>query len=102
MVPCVILHGEGGRTLRRSIQQNDARTGVEIIGLPLEAVATTAGSALGAAYAAGMGAGAFSDWNGVERFVEVREVIEPRHHERYEHPYRTYRGLYPALREVTT
>lgn len=72
-----------------------------VIGLPLEAVATTAGSALGAAYAAGMGAGAFSDWNGIERFVEVREVIEPRDHERYEHPYRTYRALYPALREVT-
>jgi xylulokinase len=73
----------------------------DVIGLPLEALAGHPGSALGAAFAAGMGAGAFADWHEIERFVEVAETIEPHPHEAYERSYRVFRSLYPALREVT-
>lgn len=73
----------------------------DVLGMSLETLRSHPGSALGAAYAAGMGTGVFADWNEIERFVEVEETIAPRDHERYERPYRIYRALYPALREVS-
>jgi xylulokinase len=72
----------------------------DVLGMPLERLDVAGGSALGAAFAAGMGVGAFSDWKEVERFVEVTDVVEPRDHEAYDGPYRTYRALYPALKGV--
>lgn len=72
----------------------------DVLGLPLETLVAHPGSALGAAFAAGMGVGAFGSWADIERFVEVDETIEPRDHDRYERPYRTYRALYPALKEA--
>jgi xylulokinase len=74
----------------------------DVLGLALERLAVTGGSALGAAFAAGMGVGAFSDWKEIERFVEVTDVVNPRDHHAYDGPYRTYRALYPALKEVAT
>jgi hypothetical protein len=44
--------------------------------------------------------GTFSGWKEIERFVEIRDVVEPREHEAYEEAYRRYRALYPALKEV--
>jgi xylulokinase len=76
------------------------RVTADVLGMPLERLAVSGGSALGAAFAAGMGVGAFSDWKEIERFVEVTDVVTPREHEAYEHPYRIYRALYPALKEV--
>jgi xylulokinase len=73
----------------------------DVLGLPLETLRMHPGSALGAAFVAGMGVGIFDDWDQIERFVEVAGVIEPRDHDAYERPYRTFRALYPALREVT-
>ena len=72
----------------------------DVLGLPLETLNSHPGSALGAAFAAGMGVGAFGSWDEIERFVEVGETIEPREQDRYERPYRTFRALYPALKEV--
>ena len=72
----------------------------DVLGLPLETLTAHPGSALGAAFAAGMGVGAFSDWGAIERFVQIGEVVQPRDHEAYEGPYRVFRALYPALREV--
>lgn len=72
----------------------------DVLGLPLERLAVAGGSALGAAFAAGMGVGVFSDWKEVERFVKVTDVVEPRDHEAYEGPYHRYRTLYPALKEA--
>ena len=74
----------------------------DVLGLPLERLAVTGGSALGAAFAAGIGVGAFSDWKEIERFVAVTDVVEPHVHDAYDRPYRTYRALYPALKEVAT
>lgn len=70
----------------------------DVLGLPLETLRTHPGSALGAAFVAGMGVGAFEAWGAIDRFVEVGEVVEPREHERYDQPYRDYRALYPALK----
>lgn len=74
----------------------------DVLGMPLERLAVAGGSAVGAAFAAGMGVGAFSDWKEIERFVQVADVVEPHEHEVYEKPYRRYRALYPALKEVAT
>lgn len=72
----------------------------DVIGLPLETLRSHPGSALAAAFVAGMGVGEFTSWGEIERFVEVGETIEPREHDGYERPYRTFRALYPALKEV--
>jgi xylulokinase len=72
----------------------------DVLGLPLQRVASTASSALGAAFAAGMGVGAFADWKEIERFVAVTDVVEPGDSRAYEAAYRRYRALYPALKEV--
>jgi xylulokinase len=72
----------------------------DVLGYPLETLTSHPGSALGAAFAAGMGVGAFDSWAEIDRFVEVGETVEPREHDRYERPYRTYRALYPALKEA--
>ena len=72
----------------------------DIVGMPLERLPTAGGSATGAAFAAGIGIGMFSAWKEIERFVEVAGSVEPVNHDAYEKPYRTYRALYPALKEV--
>jgi len=72
----------------------------DVLGYPLETLRSHPGSALGAAFAAGIGVGAFEDWAEVERFVEIGETVEPQLHDLYERPYRTYRALYPALKEL--
>jgi xylulokinase len=72
----------------------------DVLGLPLEVPGELAGSALGAAFAAGIGTGMFDEWSQIERFVSVRETIEPDldAHARYGDLYGLYRALYPALR----
>jgi xylulokinase len=71
----------------------------DVTGLVLEPVLDHPGSALGAAYAAGMGTGAFAEWGEIARFVVLGEPIAPRpetsavHDERY----RAYRALYGAI-----
>jgi xylulokinase len=72
----------------------------DVLGLPLETLSSHPGSALGAAFTAGMGVGCFGSWGEIQRFVKVGETIEPRGHDLYEGPYRTYRALYPALKDV--
>jgi xylulokinase len=70
----------------------------DVLGLPLETLRSHPGSALGAAFVAGMGVGAFADWGEIDGFVEVGDVVAPRDHDRYERPYRDFRALYPALK----
>jgi xylulokinase len=70
----------------------------DVLGLPLETLRSHPGSALGAAFVAGMGVGAFDNWGAIDRFVEVGEVVEPRDHDRYDDAYATFRALYPALK----
>jgi xylulokinase len=78
------------------------RVVADVLGAPLETLAAAQGSELGAAFAAGMGVGAFDGWNEIDRFVEVAETVEPDPavRERYDELYAAYRELYPALEPV--
>jgi xylulokinase len=72
----------------------------DVTGLELEPVVDHPGSALGAAFAAGMGSGAFRDWSDVGRFVALAEPVAPRTAVAavYEDRYRAYRALAGAVR----
>lgn len=71
----------------------------DVIGHPLQTLGGQAGSALGAAFTAGIGVGAIAGWDEIERFTTPGEVIEPDMdaHRRYEEIYMVYRELYGAL-----
>ena len=68
----------------------------------LEPVVDHPGSALGAAFAAGMGTGAFAEWREIARFVALAEPSSraPATAEVYDVRYRAYRALYGALTEA--
>jgi xylulokinase len=72
----------------------------DVLGLALERVHMAGGSAFGAAFVAGKGSGLLASWNEIDRFVTVDQVIEPNAHPVYQERYRTYRALYPALKQV--
>ena len=72
----------------------------DILGLTLEKVNIRSGSALAAAFVAGMGVGAFDNWYEIEKFITVTDVVEPVHHAIYEEQYRQYRALYPAIKKA--
>jgi xylulokinase len=95
LAPVRVRVSDGGSRSRAWTQVT-----ADVLGLPLETLRSAGGSALGVAYAAGMGVGVFSEWTAIERFVATDRVVEPRHHEAYAEPYRVYRALYPALRSV--
>jgi xylulokinase len=70
----------------------------DVLGMPLEKVGMRSGSAVAAAFVAGVGV--FSDWRDIARFVDVTEVIEPHADALYDRQYTAYRALYPALKGV--
>ena len=73
----------------------------DVTGLVLEPVVDHPGSALGAAFAAGMGSGAFAAWSEIERFVALGRAGRCRGPETaavYDERYRVYRALYDALK----
>jgi xylulokinase len=74
----------------------------DVLGVPLERVAQNPGSALGAAFAAGMAVGAFKDWREIERFVTVAGVTAPnaRHAARYQELFELYLDLYAILKDT--
>lgn len=72
----------------------------DVIDMPLEKVKVVGGSALGAAFVAGMGTGDLSQWDQIEQFITIDRVIEPRPHRVYDERYETYRSLYPAIKEL--
>jgi xylulokinase len=72
----------------------------DVLGIALERVHAVGGSALGAAFVAGMGTAMFTNWQEIERFVSVDATIEPRPHPVYEQRYGLYRELYPALKQI--
>lgn len=101
-----VLREHGHEVTRARVTDGGARSAVwtqivaDVLGLRLEKVSIRSGSAVAAAFAAGMGVGAFRDWYEIERFVSVADVVEPVRQEVYERQYAIYRALYPALREV--
>jgi xylulokinase len=74
----------------------------DVTGLVLEPVLDHPGSALGAAYAAGMGTAAFAEWSDIARFVALGDPVLPNVGATavYDERYRVYRELYGALKAV--
>lgn len=72
-----------------------------VLNLPIDTVADE-GPALGAALLAGVGCGLFSSVEETAGLVSVLQTTrpEPELCARYEERYRTYRALYPAIRDV--
>jgi xylulokinase len=72
----------------------------DILGLALEQIAHHPGSSLGAAFLAGKGVGAFTDWSQIEAFIEVSSVTQPNpeNHARYQTLFRIYREVYENLK----
>jgi xylulokinase len=74
-----------------------------VLGLPLQLTAVEEGSAYGAALLAGVRAGVFEDVHAaVAACVRIRETVEPDPEWQavYEHGYRRFRALYPAVRSA--
>jgi xylulokinase len=74
----------------------------DITGEPVQVVAGEAASALGAAFVAGMGAGAFGGWDEIERFITLgpRYVPRPGAVAIYNEGYAVYRELYERLKSL--
>jgi xylulokinase len=74
-----------------------------VLGVPLELTVVEEGSAYGAALLGGVASGMWPDVHAaVAACVRVRETIapEPGWQEAYEHGYRRFRALYPALQTL--
>ena len=78
----------------------------DVLGRPIELLEGHPGSCLGAAYVAGVAAGAFSGWDEIARYVRLAGVVTPdranvdryvRHYELYRELYDRLRPLYPRL-----
>ncbi len=74
----------------------------DVVGLPLEEVANHPGSSLGAAFIAGMGVGIFSEWEEIEKFINLKPPTIPNleNHEKYKRFYTIFRDLYETNRPV--
>lgn len=74
----------------------------DVLGLPLEQVAHHPGSSLGAAFVAGKGVGAFTDWDEIEKFIQISSVTRPdmHNHDTYARLFNVYRSIYPVLKPL--
>jgi xylulokinase len=71
----------------------------DVLALPVVRKDHRSGAALGAAFAAGMGAGVLGSWSDIARLAGAGESVLPdsRTAARYDELYAVYRSLYPAL-----
>jgi xylulokinase len=74
----------------------------DVLGLPLELVAHHTGSSLGAAFVAGMGVGVFTEWQEIDKFIEIENVTQPNleNHKRYQELFLIYREIYENLKDT--
>ena len=101
-----VLAEHGVRPTRARVTNGGASSRIwkqivaDATGLVLEPVVDHPGSALGAAFAAGMGSGAFASWSDVGRFVTLTQPVLPRPETTpvYDAGYGAYRALYEALK----
>lgn len=96
------LLAEAGRPVRRVLATDGGsrsdlwmQIAADVTGRRVEVVAGEAGSALGVAFVAGIGAGLFARWDEVARFADVRRAFEPN-----PATAATYRAGYAAYREL--
>ena len=68
----------------------------DVVGFPLEEVENHPGSSLGAAFIAGMGVGAFSKWDEIEKYINIRTKTTPNleRHDKYMALFELYQELY--------
>ena len=73
----------------------------DVLGIQLEQVADHPGSSLGAAFCAGMGVDAFSNWNEIEKYIKISTVTIPNqeNHIRYQKLFGLYREIYESLKD---
>ena len=97
---------EAGRPIRRVVAADGGsrsalwmQIAADVINLPVQVVAGEAASALGAAYVAAMGAGMFTDWSGITRFISQGPIYYPQSAvvPRYRKGFALYRELYMRL-----
>ena len=70
----------------------------DVLGLQLEEIAHHPGSSLGAAFVAGMGVRAFTDWNEIEKYIQISAITspDPERHAKYLQLFEIYRDLYES------
>ncbi|MGB9184156.1 MAG: FGGY-family carbohydrate kinase, partial [Solirubrobacteraceae bacterium] len=75
----------------------------DVLNVELWPVLDHPGAALGAALAAGVGAGEVSGWEAIRPLVKLGEPLQPRpqQRQRYDELYAIYRELEPALRPIS-
>lgn len=97
---------EAGRPVRRVVAADGGsrsalwmQMAADVVNLPVQVVAGEAASALGAAYVAAMGAGIFSSWRDITRFISQGPIYTPREEAAgiYRQGFRLYRELYTRL-----
>ena len=97
---------EAGRPVRRVVAADGGsrsalwmQIAADVVDLPVQVVAGEAASALGAAYVAAMGAGMFTDWSNITRFISQGPVYYPQSSvvPRYRKGFALYRDLYTRL-----
>ncbi|MGD0574981.1 MAG: FGGY-family carbohydrate kinase [Anaerolineales bacterium] len=73
----------------------------DVLGIRLEQVADHPGSSLGAAFCAGMGVGAFTRWDEIERYIRIATITQPdpANHAHYQKMFVLYREIYEALKD---
>lgn len=78
------------------------RIAADAIGRPVQRLLNHPGSCLGAAYVAGFGVGAFTDWSGIARYVAPGEIFrpDPARAAAYDHAYGLFREIYERLRTL--
>ena len=99
---------ELGHTPRRVVAVNGgARSKIwrqivtDVINLPQQYVAKSAGAPVGGAFLAGIGTGLIQEWNEINEWVKVTDTSRPNvaNHERYSKTYKIYRSLYEHLKQ---
>lgn len=103
------VFAERGLTVRRVVASDGGSASplwleiaADIIGLPVQLMEGHPGSSLGAAYVAGIGVGAFDDWDGISNYVKPGRVFEPNAANKalYDHSYALYRETYERLKTL--
>ncbi|HUG13996.1 MAG TPA: FGGY-family carbohydrate kinase [Thermomicrobiales bacterium] len=103
------LLAESGRPVRRVLAADGGsrsalwmQIAADVTGHDVQVIAGEAASALGAAFVAGMGVGAFESWDDIGRFIEPGPMYRPQREAvaRYREGYAIYRDLYRQLRPL--
>lgn len=74
----------------------------DVLDAPVTSFKGHPGSCLGVAFVAGMSGGVFGDWSEIDRFLAdaVVDLPDPAEAAIYNDAYRTYRALYPRLKDL--